>query len=545
MPYLSKAAAGKGRVHEGRHERHHEPQERSANGMRTNKTITWTRLRRPVVRTGYSIALIGVGALAMYLAAGRPGQPPVMRDPSAAQASQEEEGERDQPRAGARPPTTQVQLSEEKQKASGLRVEPAGRSTLTETVRLTGKLAVNEDHIARIHPLVEGRIHKIEVQFGDRVKAGQVLAVIDSQQVGHAKLELFKAMQETRLARVNYQWQQTIRENTQALIARLNKGLLITDLERQFADRPMGDYRQQLLAAYAELFKARADHKRLAGLAGKGVVPEKRLIAAKSSLDVAQATFSGAIEQIGFTAMRNELAAKQELEKDNTAEAIDRELLGILGYHDIQPADIDPAVQKEAISHYELKAPFDGTVIERNVALLDQVSPTTEMFTVANFSTVWVQADVYERYLPLLANLANQVVRFRSESYPDRDFKARIFYLGSQVDAKTRTADMRAIADNSDRRLKPGMFVELELPAQSVPGVLQVPASALQTYQKATFVFVRKGGNRFERRDVRLGRKGNGAVEITDGLNEGEPVVVEGGFALKSELLSGLMGEGD
>ncbi len=148
-----------------------------------------------------------------------------------------------------------------------------------------------------------------------------------------------------------------------------------------------------------------------------------------------------------------------------------------------------------------------GRLSERNVALLDQVVPTTEMFSVADFSAVWVQADVYERYLPLLANLSNQVVRFRSESYPGRDFKARIFYLGNQVDAKTRTVDMRAIAENPDRLLKPGMFVELELPAQSVPGVLQVPASAMQTHQKATFVFVQKGDDLFERRDVRLGRE--------------------------------------
>jgi cobalt-zinc-cadmium efflux system membrane fusion protein len=426
-----------------------------------------------------------------------------------------------------------------------VQAEVVHHGTLTETVRLTGKLALNEDHIARIHPLVEGRIHEIKVQFGDRVKAGQVLAVIDSQQVGRAKLELFKAIEEVRLANVNYQWQQTIRENTQALIASLEKGLPITEIEKQFADRPMGDYRQQLLAAYADLYKARADHSRLAEVSSQGVIPEKQLIAAKATLDAAQATFSGAMEQIRFTAMRNELAAKQELEKDQTTEAIDRELLGILGCHDIKPEDIDPAVQREAISHYELKAPFDGTVIERNVALLDQVSPTTEMFSVADFSTVWVQADVYERYLPLLEHLSNKVVRFRSESYPDRVFQARIFYLGNMVDAKTRTADMRAIAENPDRLLKPGMFVELELPAQSAPGVLQVPASAIQTHQKATFLFVQKGDDVFERRDVRLGRTGNGTVEITAGVKEGEPVVVAGAFALKSEMLSDLMGEED
>jgi multidrug efflux pump subunit AcrA (membrane-fusion protein) len=240
MPHLSKATAAKGHIHDAHHENRQEPQERSASGMRTKKTISWTRIRRPVLWIGYSIALAGVGALAMYSVVGRPRQPTVASDPPEAHVRQKEEGNRGQSSA------TKVQLPEEKQKASGIRVEPARRGTLTETVRLTGKLALNEDHVARIHPLVEGRIHEIKVQFGDHVKAGQVLAIIDSQQVGRAKLELFKAVQETRLARVNCQWQQTIRENTQALIASLNKGLPVTDIEKQFADRPMGDNRPRM-----------------------------------------------------------------------------------------------------------------------------------------------------------------------------------------------------------------------------------------------------------------------------------------------------------
>ena len=205
---------------------------------------------------------------------------------------------------------------------------------------------------------------------------------------------------------------------------------------------------------------------------------------------------------------RNELVAKQDLEKAQTTEAINRELLGILGYHEIKPEDIDPAIQKETISHYTVTAPFDGTVIGKDVVLLDQVDSTKQMFSVADFATVWVQADVYEKYLPLLQQLLNKVVRFRLESYPGRTFEARVFYLGNMVDAKTRTVDMRAIVDNPDRILKPGMFVELELPAQGVPGVLQVPASAIQTHEKSTFVFVQKGDGLFERRDVRVGRTG-------------------------------------
>lgn len=489
---------------------------------------------------GYSVVLIGLGAVAMYIASGRfrgSADPPP--DAPTAHAGQEGDGKRGQASA------VQVQLSEGKRRTAGIRVEPVRRGTLTEVARLTGKLALNEDRITRIHPPIEGRIHEVKVQFGDQVKAGQVLAIVDSQQVGRAKLELFKSIQDVRLAKVNHEWQQTIRENTQALLASLDKGLPITEIEKQFGDRPMGEYRLQLLAAYAELHKARADHSRLTDVSGQGVVPAKQLIAAKATLDAAQATFSAAMEQIRFTAPRNELVAKQDLEKAQTTEAISRELLGILGYHEIKPEDIDPAIQKETISHYTVTAPFAGTVISKDVVLLDQVDSTKQMFSIADFATVWVQADAYEKYLPLLQQLLNKVVRFRLESYPGRVFEARVFYLGNMVDAKTRTVDMRAIVDNPDRILKPGMFVEVELPAQGVPAVLQVPASAIQTHEKSTFVFVEKGGGLFERRDVRVGRTGTGAVEITTGVKEGEPVVVEGAFALKSEMLSELIGKED
>jgi len=498
-----------------------------------------TRTRQLALRAAYSIALVGLGAITMYLAIGRFRQPSDLPGPVTPRAAQEGDGTRGQI------PSTQVQLSEGKRRTAGIRVEPVRRGTLTEVVRLTGKLAINEDRIARIHPLVEGRVHEVKVQFGDQVKKGQVLAIIDSQQVGKAKLELFKAMQDVRLTTVNYEWQQTIRKNTQALLASLEKGVPINQIEEQFGDRPMGEYRQQLLAAYAELHKARADHNRLAEVSGQGVVPAKQLIAAKATLDAAQATFSAAMEQIRFTVARNELAAKQDLEKAQTTEATDRQLLGILGYHDVKPEDIDPAIQKETISHYTVSAPFDGTVITKDIVLMDKVDSTTQMFSLADFSTVWLQADIYEKYLPSVQHLSNKIVRFRSESYPRRDFDARVFYLGNIVDAKTRTVDMKAVADNLERVLKPGMFVELDLPAQAVPDVLQVPTAAIQTHEKRTFVFVQKNDGLFVRRDVRVGRTGEGSVEIIAGLAEREPVVVEGAFALKSEMLSELMGEED
>ncbi|NOX56173.1 MAG: efflux RND transporter periplasmic adaptor subunit, partial [Planctomycetes bacterium] len=343
------------------------------------------------------------------------------------------------------------------------------------------------------------------------------MAVIDSQQVGRAKLELYKSQRETRLAEVNCKWHRTVYENTLALIQALKQGIPITEIEKRFQEKPMGEYRDRLLSAYAELHKARADYERLLDVTERGIVAGKQMLAAKAALEAAQAKFAGDLEQIRFLAERNKIAAEQELEKARTTEAVNHELLVILGYRDIRDEEIDPRIQREAISHYEVRAPFDGTVISKDVVLLEQVDPSTQMFAIADFSTVWLQADIYEKYLPLLASLEGKTVHFRAAAYPDRRFEATVFYAGNVVDAKTRTADMRAIAKNPDGQLKPGMFVEIELPGEVIRDVIHVPRTAVAEEDGRWFVFVQKSEEEFERRDVQVGRSAGERIEIVQG----------------------------
>lgn len=495
------------------------------------------RIRRPALWIGYGVVAVALGAGGMYLAIARLRGPVAAPDGAAAHTEHEGDEEHEDEPAGT------VHLPKGKQRTAGIRVEPAHRGDFTRGVQVTGKVTLNEDRVTHIHPLVEGRVHEVNVQFGEIVKAGQVLAVIDSQQVGRAKLDLYQRTLETRLAKVNYDWARQISQNAQALIGDLEKGLPIADIVQRYPNKPMGDFREQLLSAYAELYKARADYKRLKELSDKGITAGKMFIDAEAARDAAQATFSGTLEQIKFTAQRNELSAEQELEKAQTAEAVSREILGILGHRNVDMANIDPAIQGEAISHYLVKAPFGGTLISKDIVLLDQVDPSTQMFSIADFSTVWVSADVYENYLSLLDGLSEKTIRFHTDSYADQDFEARIFYTGKMVDEKTRTADMRAIAENPDRLLKPGMFVELQLPAETIPDVFQVASSAIQEHEGETFVFVQAGEGLFQQKAVTVGRTSDGAVEITAGLKEGEPVVVQGGFALKSEMLGASVAE--
>ncbi|MDA1049381.1 MAG: efflux RND transporter periplasmic adaptor subunit [Planctomycetota bacterium] len=208
-----------------------------------------------------------------------------------------------------------IRLEKAKWKVAGLRIEPAQRETLSQVVQVTGKLALNEDRLPQIYSQVEGLVHEVPVYFGQEVAAGQRLVVIDSQQIGLAKLELIKSRLATRLAEVDYQWQQTVETNVQALIESLRKRVPLAQIEETFLDRDMGDYRSQLVSAYARLHKSQADYERLNDLSEQRITAGKDLLTAQAALEADQATMLALLEQIKFTSSHSRLAAEHELQK--------------------------------------------------------------------------------------------------------------------------------------------------------------------------------------------------------------------------------------
>lgn len=440
-----------------------------------------------------------------------------------------------------------VALPQAKWEAAGIRIEVAAIGSLTQGAWVTGKVTLNEDRVAHIYSLVDGRVHEVPVQFGDDVKKGQSLAVIDSREVGTAKLALHRSRLDAEAAQVNHDWQQSVSTNTGELITALSQGAVITEIDAAFRDRPMGEYRGQLLTAFASLHKSRADFERLKPLAEKGITAGKDVLTAQAAFEADGATFRSLLEQLKFEAPHEALLAEQTLKQAQQSVAVAKAQLFILGYHEDDLVKIDLEAEGEAISHYELRAPFDGTVLGKNVVLAERVGPDTEMFQIADLSSVWIQADIYQKDLPKLRHLGD-TLQFRAPLLADIDaghtHEARIFYKGDVLDEQTRTMRLRAVLDNPNRHLKPGMFVEVQLPGEMIDDVFIAPASAVQTGENETFVFVHKDGDEFERRNVTLGVTSNGTVEIRKGIRSGEKVVVEGGFSLKSELMKGQISHG-
>lgn len=436
-----------------------------------------------------------------------------------------------------------IDLPRETWESAGLRMETIEPSPFAEPVRVTGKVAINEDRVAHIFPQVVGRIEHVAVRYGQDVRQGDVLAIVQSREVGEAKLELVKDRLALQFAQSAHQWKQQIAENTQALIESIESNQSIDEIERLFRDRPMGDYREQLLSAYANLRRARIDVERLQGLAEQGVSPGKQLTAAEATRDVHRAELQAWLEQAKFQSHQQLLAATQALQEAQTRVSVDETILQILGYHRDELTNIDPASEGEKLAHYPIRAPLDGTLVVKDAVLLERVSPERQLFEIADLSTVWIKADIYEHHLPLLQALDSQPLVVRSETYPDKEFSARVFYTGEIVDESTRTTSLTATADNSDRLLKPGMFVEVEFRLGGTGNVLQLPEPAVLEHEGESFVFVHHEGELFQHRSVVVGRRSGAMVEIVSGLEAGETVVVDGAFVLKSRLLADLLEE--
>jgi RND family efflux transporter, MFP subunit len=188
-----------------------------------------------------------------------------------------------------------------------------------------------------------------------------------------------------------------------------------------------------------------------------------------------------------------------------------------------------------------IRAPFTGVVIKAQTAPGDVFDADRELFSIADLSRVWVQAEVYEQDLGRV-KVGQQAV-ITVDTYPGEKFDGQVTYIGDLLDPQTRTARVRCEVANPDIRLKLDMFAAVELPTHFTRRALVVPASAVQQLNGSKVVFVRKSETEFEPRPVRTGKTLDNLTEIQSGLHEGEDVVKTGSFHLKSIALSGQIGE--
>jgi membrane fusion protein, heavy metal efflux system len=215
-----------------------------------------------------------------------------------------------------------------------------------------------------------------------------------------------------------------------------------------------------------------------------------------------------------------------------------REGLRLLGMDDKEISVLERT--QKIRSQISIVAPFAGRVIARDLTKGELVETTQKLFVVADLSTVWVVGNVSEKdisYMHRATLVPDQPVEVFVPAYPDEVFQGTVAYVGDVLDTATRTMQVRLTLANPNGRLKPEMFATIRVLSEPAPDVLVVPEGAVQHDRDRSFVFVQQQPGVYEARTVKLGDKNGTFVEVREGLQEGEVVVQEGAFTLKSELL--------
>ena len=184
---------------------------------------------------------------------------------------------------------------------------------------------------------------------------------------------------------------------------------------------------------------------------------------------------------------------------------------------------------KRSLTFY---SPISGFVLKKEAVQGMRVMPDKELYTIADLSDVWVNADIYEYELAQVR--VGQTATIRVATYPARDFIGKVSWIAPVLDEKTRTAKVRLEFPNRDFLLKPEMYANAEIDINA-GRKLAVPDEAVLDSGLRKVVFLDKGGGRFEPTEVEIGNKFDGYYEVLAGLSPGERILASASFLLDSE----------
>ncbi|RRJ84646.1 efflux RND transporter periplasmic adaptor subunit [Aestuariirhabdus litorea] len=245
------------------------------------------------------------------------------------------------------------------------------------------------------------------------------------------------------------------------------------------------------------------------------------------------------VEQANLKSFRAQLnLAELVFERDKTLLA--RKAISQTRF-DQSKAELDQAQaqvqQTQAIIQQKsIRAPFSGTLGIRNVELGQFLSSGTEIVTLQAAQKLYIDFNLPEQHVPLLRQ--GQPLEFQVEAYPDTVFIGQIQALDARIDSRTRNILVRAIVDNPDNRLTPGMFADISVQTGQPQAVVTLPETAISYSLYGDTVFKvshnEQGKQVVQRQPVTTGRIRNNRVEILEGVKAGDQVVTSGQIKLNS-----------
>ncbi|MCC7528900.1 MAG: efflux RND transporter periplasmic adaptor subunit [Candidatus Melainabacteria bacterium] len=414
-----------------------------------------------------------------------------------------------------------IKVSEKVAEQIDIRHEPIQKRALTVPLHVTGKIEPELGKEVDVTSRINGRVKEIRVAPGQEVKRGQIMAMLDSQEVSDLQAEFIEARSKLNIAQAH--------EDRERLIY---NELLV---------RPKALIEAQARFNSAKVQKelAESEYRRQDGLYKEKISSQKDYLSSKAGFATAVAAHEQA--KVDFEREQNMFKNKAMLRKDlqlSEAEtARERQHFNTLKQRlDFLGADtslLTGVLKTGQISGMvRIVAPESGVVSHHDIAVGELVHPEKSMFKVTDLTTVVVKADLPEVDVSRVRLGGN--VKVKVTSYPNEDFRATISYIAEHVNPETRTVSVRARLDNRRRIFKLQMFAEIDLEGVSRE-LLACPKSAVQELEGKTVVFVKKEGG-YEERLVKLGVDSEKYYEVVSGLSAGEEIVTQGSLMLKTEL---------
>ncbi len=198
--------------------------------------------------------------------------------------------------------------------------------------------------------------------------------------------------------------------------------------------------------------------------------------------------------------------------------------------------------QRSTSSTLNVRAPFNGTIVEKEAVLGESVSVGQSVIELVNLSSMWIDLSISESHISHFQ--LGSSVQAEFTSLPEKQIVGRVIWISPQIDAQSRMLKIRAEVDNPNHFLKQGLFGQARLLSGDESLRVLVPGEAVQKVDGNPFVFARREDDLYELRRVALGSKANQMVEILQGLSSEDEIVIDNSFVLKSELLKSRMGAG-
>ncbi|MFK8110935.1 MAG: efflux RND transporter periplasmic adaptor subunit [Rubripirellula sp.] len=433
-------------------------------------------------------------------------------------------------------PVSVVRLSDAKLSVAGIKTQAVVRQSLVLVRTLPARFTYDDTRHVSVRAATDGVLETVLVKPGDEIKSGQTVAVLRSPQVGAARSEVLSRKADHELAATDYEWNSKICAGVAQLVKAIRSGAEIQTMEQNFDAATLGKYRSELLNKYAKAALASRFARAASGVSD-GAISGRIVDQRKSDQQQALSELNANVEQALFETQQE--CKKAQASLDQAARKLTnarQSLTTLLGMTSDANAMPDSSPNDSDLARLEVRSPLTGTVERKVHSASERVLGGSELFVIADTSSLWVEADVRGRDWGAIQVAEGVPVVITSPATGDQQVAAKIYYVGREVDPASGAIPLVAQVTNEDQQYRPGLFARMEVPTGRIDNVLVVPESAVVDLSGEASVFVEHDGG-YLPVSVDIGASSRSQVEVRSGLTEMQKVVVEGAFILKSELL--------